>query len=69
MKSFAPTSSRVTLITYEETKQELIIDFTRGGTYRYFEVPEDIYIVLVNAESVGKTINEVIKGKFGFLKI
>lgn len=39
-----------------------------GGTYRYLDVPQDIYDGLLTAESAGKYFAQNIKGKFSFEK-
>jgi len=70
MKSFLATnSSRIHSVSYEGNLQELTVEFSRGGTYKYFGVPEDVYIMLVNAESVGKTLNSMVKGKYEYQKL
>ena len=35
----------------------LEVDFHRGATYRYSEVPEEVFNQLINAQSVGKYFN------------
>ena len=62
-------SSRVSALQYDEWKQELIITYKRGGDYKYFNVPESEYISLIQAESVGKFINQNIKPKYAFIKL
>ena len=70
MKSFfTEKSSRVNSVTFDEERSELTIEFTRGGKYMYYGVLEDVYIALLHAESIGKAINDLVKGKYSYIKL
>jgi len=69
MKEFLPKSSRVDRISYDSFTRKLTIYFTRGGVYEYSDVPEETYIGLVNAESVGQAINATIKGVYEYKQL
>ena len=70
MKSFfTDKSSRVNSVSFDEERSELPIEFTRGGKYMYYGVLEDVYIALLHAESIGKAINDLVKGKYSYIKL
>jgi len=63
-------STNVNSVVYDEKSGELKVRFTRKKTslaqdyeYVYKNVSEEEFQVLVEAESIGKTIRQVIKGK------
>ncbi len=45
------------------------IQFTNGATYRYKDVPEEVFDELLKAESVGKFFFSKIKGKFEYEEV
>lgn len=63
------SSSQISEIGYDEPNQDLYVTFKNGTTYKYFNVPFGIYQLLLNATSVGKTLNEVVKGKYDSIKL
>lgn len=65
-------SARILEVQYDAETQEMEITFVRGGKYKYSNIPEDIYIVLVTAESPGKIFEQEIKSnpsKYPFEKV
>jgi KTSC domain len=57
-------SSVMTFVKYDDEAGELDITFTSGKTYRYLEVPAEIYDGLLDAESKGEFFNDNIKDAF-----
>jgi hypothetical protein len=57
-------SSALTNVTYHQETRELDIRFVTGRTYRYSDVPPDIYERLRNAASKGAFFNERIRDKY-----
>jgi hypothetical protein len=57
-------SSMITSIRYDEDACELDVTFLSGKTYRYLNVPLDVYIDLLDAESKGAFFNDTIKDAF-----
>ena len=57
-------SSMMTFVKYDDDACELDIIFTSGKTYRYLEVPSEIYDGLLDAESKGEFFNDNIKDTF-----
>lgn len=62
-------SSNVSQVGYDEDKNVLRVFFLSGGIYDYLDVPRETFDAVVNAKSVGKTINSLIKTKFEFQKV
>ena len=54
-------SSRITGMSYDTEKQELKIDFKRGGYYIYYEVSEEIFNALKTAPSIGKAFDSLVR--------
>lgn len=61
-------SSNVQSIAYNEGSKTLAVLFRNGGLYSYDDVEETVYTDLVHAESVGKFLNQMIKGRYAYLR-
>jgi hypothetical protein len=61
-------SSTIEASTYEYHSKNLYVAF-KHATYRYKEVPVEIYNLFIDAESQGIALNELIKGKFEYEKL
>ena len=55
--------------SYNAETKVLTVDFGKGGTYEYAEVPQEVADAVAKAESKGKAINEMVKGKFKATKV
>jgi len=53
-------SSMVQAVGYDEGSQTLEVVFSNGKTYKYFQVPKEIYEQLLVAESKGSYIQDTI---------
>jgi len=47
----------------------LEIVFESGRVYQYYDVPEEVFFGMLNAESKGKFFNSNVRGKFRFREI
>ena len=47
----------------------LEVKFASGKVYQYYDVPQDIFDGMLNAESKGKYFNANIRGKFSYQQI
>lgn len=56
-------SSNVQAVGYEPAARHLVVSFRGGSSYRYDEVPPDVFACLVSAKSVGEYLNQRIKGR------
>jgi hypothetical protein len=54
-------SSNILMSTYFPEKNKLYIHFSRGGTYSYTNINENVYKEFENAESQGKYFSREIK--------
>jgi hypothetical protein len=62
-------SSVMIFVKYDDEARELDITFTSGKTYRYREVPLQIYDGLLEAESKGEFVNDNIKDVFVYSEV
>ena len=62
-------SSVMTFVKYDDAASELDITFTSGKTYRYLEVPVEIYDGLLDAGSKGEFFNDNIKDAFVYSEV
>ncbi|NOT84350.1 MAG: KTSC domain-containing protein [Methylococcaceae bacterium] len=66
MEKVSVTSSNVESIGYDKDSQTLEIEFKNGTTYQYFDVPENVYNELEQADSVGGYLASRIKGTYRY---
>jgi hypothetical protein len=66
MKRVPLDSSAIAAVTYEEQNRTLDVEFSEGETYRYFHVPDFVYLELLKAESAGACWNSV-KDQYEFV--
>lgn len=63
-------SSSLTSVTYDPSDGGLEVQFRRNGHfYRYLGVPPAIYRALMDAESKGAFLNQVLKPNFEYFRI
>lgn len=62
-------SSNISYIGYDYDTQELYITFTKGDTYKYDNVPEQVFKEFLEASSVGKYYISNIRGQYTSNKI
>lgn len=63
------TSSNIRAIGHDPAIPALVVEFTSGDFYEYTGVSTEQFAALIAAESVGKHLNQHIKGKFEFKKL
>ena len=61
MERISVASTTMNSVGYDIESRILEIEFTGGVIYQYFDVPEDIYLDLMSAESKGRYFNLVVK--------
>lgn len=63
-------SSSIAEITYKPDTGLLEVRYRRTGrTYDYFDVPKEIYEALMNADSKGAFLNQVIKPNYDYARV
>lgn len=63
------SSSNVSAIGYDAESQTLRVQFKNGGRYDYAEVEKEEFDDLRDAPSIGRHLNQAIKGQHGCTKI
>lgn len=63
------TSTNISEIGYDESKQELQVRFSNGNLYSYSDVSKEDYDKLMEAKSVGKYFHGTIKPKYKGSKV
>lgn len=61
-------SSNVQQLAYDEPSMTLAVKFHGGTLYTYDGVGEQVFASLSNSESVGRYLNQAIKGSYPYLK-
>ena len=62
-------SSQVAGITYDDEAQLLTVQFQRGGTYEYSQVPPNVADGFSSAPSAGGYLQQFIKGAYAYEKV
>lgn len=63
------TSDNIEKTSYDKHTQELEILFRNGKSYRYKEVPLEVWVKLKEASSIGSFLHSEIKGHYGYYEI
>ena len=66
MKRQAVESSNLASIGYDSENEILEIEFNHGGVYQYFDVPQNVYDELINADSHGKYFAAYIRNSYDY---
>jgi hypothetical protein len=61
MNSQSVESANLASIGYHAENEILEIEFNHGDVYSYFDVPENVYVELMNASSHGQYLTEILK--------
>jgi hypothetical protein len=69
MEMINVSSSNITAVGYDEDSSTLQVEFNNGATYQYFDVPENVFEGLRDAESVGGYLAANIKGSYRYSKV
>ncbi len=62
-------SSNIAAIGYDNDSETLQIEFNNGTTYQYFDIPEQVFERLRDADSVGGYLAAQIKGNYRYSKV
>jgi hypothetical protein len=62
-------SSNLASIGYNAKNEILEVEFNHGGIYQYFDVPENVYEELMNADSHGVYFSENIRNVYKYQKV
>jgi KTSC domain len=67
MQRAAVSSSTVRSVGYERGTLE--VEFVGGAVYRYFDVPERVFLDLLRAVSIGSYFNEHVRDVFPWVRL
>ena len=63
-----PDSSNIARFRYDKGSCVLFIEFTKGGSYQYFDVPEAVFDGMKAADSKGQYFSRNVKGVFRYAR-
>lgn len=62
-------SSNLASIGYDAENEILEVEFNHGGVYQYFDVPENVYEELMDADSHGVYFSAKIRNDYSYQKL
>jgi len=68
-KDWTGKSSQILFTSYNPITKQLSIRFNTNAKYIYENVPLEVWNKLYNTDSVGKFVNQEIKGKYTYKKV
>jgi len=63
------SSSHIASIGYDPNSMTLEVEFTDGGLYQYFDVPESVFQELMQADSKGRYMHANVRNCFRYAKL
>lgn len=69
MKRQLVESSNLASIGYDPENEILEVEFKHGGVYQYFDVSENVYEELMNADSHGVYFSANIRNNYEYIKL
>ena len=66
---FPIKSSQISYIGYDRVTKELFVTFKNDSTYKYEDVPQEVFKKLLGASSVGNYFSTWIKNEYKFTRI
>ena len=62
-------SSQISKVGYSEEHKVLAVEFNTGTLYYYKDVPKEMHEKMLKADSVGRFLNQQIKGDYEYERI
>lgn len=63
-------SSNIASVGYDEIQKIVEVEFkTDGSIYQYRDVPEDIWITIMTAPSIGSVVHSILKKNYKYTKV
>ena len=69
MKLIPVNSTSIHHVGYDPVAQRLFLDYEGDRLYEYFDVPNELYVRLLNAPSIGRFVNYAIKPHYYYKEI
>lgn len=63
------SSSTIVSVGYDATSQTLEVEFKSGGTYQYYNVPQNTHEEFMRAPSKGQFLATYIKNSFPYSRV
>lgn len=63
-----PKSSSIARFCYDAANQVLVIQFTHGRVYNYYDVPETVFKEMISASSKGRFFLENIREEYDYTR-
>lgn len=64
----SPESSNIVRFGYDSANRTLYVEFKSGGTYRYFDVPQNVFDQMKAASSKGQFLAQSVKGAYRYAR-
>lgn len=64
-----PESSNIARFGYDSSSRTLRVEFKNGGTYDYFDVPDNVFTQMQSAGSKGQFLAQNIKGLYRYARV
>ena len=64
-----PESTTMSGFGYEKNSQVLTVEFTHGGRYSYYDVPEAVFEQMKAASSKGQFLAQNIKNAYRYARV
>jgi len=69
MRVTAVESTTLVMVSYDDAREVLQLEFCSRAVYQYFHVPAAVHQSLLNASSKGRYFNQAIRGSFPYRRI
>ena len=69
MLRYEVNSSELRSVGYDVSASRLEAEFHSGEVYQYFDVPAELVLEMLEADSLGRYFNARIRSKFRFKKV
>ena len=63
------SSSNLAAVGYDPETQTLAIEFQSGGTYEYYDVPQQVFDGLLSTGSLGQYFQSNIRGSYRYARL
>ena len=63
-------SSQIAELAYDEKQAKMYVTFHTGAIYVYMDVPQEVFVQVLSAPSVGSAFTQIIKkGGYAYQKV
>jgi DnaJ-class molecular chaperone len=69
IETYKETIEQAQVVNFSYSKQVLLLDFSDGVSYEYFEVPRDVYNKLINADALTRFVRRRIAAVYPYRSV